>query len=79
MTGSMGSFCRTTIAGMAAAFWHLGVHHANSFLGSILFAVVLIPVGGRADGEWAKIKTSRLRVKQNRMGAIMVTHNPKHR
>jgi hypothetical protein len=56
MTGSMGSFCRTTIAGMAAAFWHLGVHHANSFLGSILFAVVLILVGGRADGEWGKDK-----------------------
>ena len=26
----------TTIAGVAAAFWHLGMHHANSFLGSIL-------------------------------------------
>jgi 1,4-dihydroxy-2-naphthoate octaprenyltransferase len=46
----------TTIAGVAAAFWHLEMHHANSFLGSILLAIVIIFVGTCADGEWGKDK-----------------------
>jgi hypothetical protein len=45
----------TTIAGVAATFYHLGQHHANSFLWSILLAVVVIFVGARADGEWAQV------------------------
>ena len=45
------------IAGVAATFWHLGMHHANSFLGSILLAIVItVGVGGRADGDWGKDK-----------------------
>jgi hypothetical protein len=46
----------TTIAGVAAAFWHLGMHHANSPPWVNSLGDCIIFVGARADGEWGKDK-----------------------